>query len=129
MKSDFDESQGVNENAYAQQVEREINFFRQREPPPSRGRRGPNPNSKSPTPDRCSVFQRCLIQENEPITLDAYHVHALLVKAIKGLLLLTILILLVRARSVVGRAVTALRARLLSVVRWVVVNETTNCCF
>lgn len=118
MRSDFDESQGVDENAYAQQVEREINFFGNVNRPQVAGDGAPI-RIKVPNAGQIFRFSKVLVQEHEPITLEAYHVHGLLVKAIKGLFVLMVLILLFRSRSSVVRAVTTLRASLLSAVRWI----------
>jgi hypothetical protein len=109
MKSDFDESQGVNENAYAQQVEREINFFGSVNRPQASGDAA-QIRIKVPNAGQVFRFSKVLIQENEPITLDAYHIHGLIVKTVKGLLFLGIILLLFRARTVAVRALSGLRA-------------------
>jgi hypothetical protein len=109
MKSDFDESQGVNENAYAQQVEREINFFGSVNRPQAAGDAA-QIRIKVPNAGQVFRFSKVLIQENEPITLDAYHIHGLIVKTVKGLLFLGIILLLFRARTVAVRALSGLRA-------------------
>ncbi len=109
MKSDFDESQGVNETAYAQQIEREINFFGNVNRPQSSGDAAAI-RIKVPNAGQIYRFSKVLVQENEAITLDTYHIHAFLVKTIKWVLFLGILLLLVRARTVAVRCLTALRA-------------------
>jgi len=77
MKSDFDESQGVNEDAFAQQVEREVQFFSNMNQPtnfsnPVDGKAGLAPiRIKVPNSGQIVRFSKVLIQENEPVDLTA----------------------------------------------------------
>ncbi|MBL0350281.1 MAG: hypothetical protein IPP68_07900 [Elusimicrobia bacterium] len=99
LKSEFDESQGINEDAFAQQVEREINFF-------SNVNRSPGGGDATGTPLRIKVpnagqiyrFSKVLVQENEPMTLGALHLHGAVIPLVKLLLVLGILLALFRLR-------------------------------
>lgn len=109
MWSDFDESQGVNETSYAQQVEREINFFGNVNRPQTTGDAA-QIRIKVPNAGQVYRFSKVLVQENEAITLDAYHIQGIIVKAIKGLVFLGLFLLLFRARSLVLKVWPALRS-------------------
>ncbi|MBK8576113.1 MAG: hypothetical protein IPN90_10740 [Elusimicrobia bacterium] len=111
MKSDFDESQGVNETAYAQQVEREINFFSNVNRPQAAGETAAI-RIRVPNAGQVFRFSKVLVQENEPITLDVTQVNSVIVKTVKGVLFLGVLVLLFRARPLAVRFLKALRADL-----------------
>ena len=106
MRSDFDESQGINETAYARQVEREINFFGNVNRPQASGEAA-QIRIKVPNAGQVYRFSKVLVQENEPITVDAYHIQAPLVITVQGVVFLGVILLLFRAR---GLALKCLRA-------------------
>ena len=109
MKSDFDESQGINETAYAQQVEREINFFGNVNRPGASGDTA-QIRIKIPNAGQVYRFSKALVQENEPVTLEAYHVQGFLVKTIQGLIFLGAAVMLFRARRTAIRGLATARA-------------------
>ena len=90
-------------------MEREINFFGSVNRPQAAGDAA-QIRIKVPNAGQVFRFSKVLIQENEPMTLDAYHIHGLIVKTVKGLLFLGVLLLLFRARAVFLRALSALHA-------------------
>lgn len=99
LKSEFDESQGINEDAFAQQVEREINFFSNVNRAPATGEAAGTPlRIKVPNAGQVYRFSKVLVQENEPMTLGALHLHGALIPLIKLLLGLWILWTLYRSR-------------------------------
>jgi hypothetical protein len=108
MKSDFDESQGINETAYAQQVEREINFFSNVNRPQNAAGTGDAAPLRIKVPNAGQVyrFSKVLLQENEPVTLVVHHAHSGLVKTLKGLGILVILLIFFR---VIPRTLRSLR--------------------
>jgi hypothetical protein len=109
MKSDFDESQGITETAYAQQVEREINFFSNVNRPQNTGGIGDGAPLRIQVPNAGQVyrFSKVLVQENEPVNLHVTHAHSALVKGLKGLGIFVLLFFFFR---VIPRALRSLRA-------------------
>jgi hypothetical protein len=94
FRSDFDESQNISEDLYAQQVERELNFFsdvnRQQGPGVASPETGTLPiRIKVPNAGQIFRFSKLLVQENEPVTLRAWNLHRALVTLLKlGVLVL-----------------------------------------
>ena len=77
VRSDFDESQNISEDLYAQQVERELNFFSDVNSRQVAGTDAPAEGSlpirlKVPNAGQIFRFSKLLVQENEPVTLNAW---------------------------------------------------------
>ncbi|MBK6881063.1 MAG: hypothetical protein IPN65_07145 [Elusimicrobia bacterium] len=110
FRSDFDESQNISEDLYAQQVERELNFFsdvnRQQVAGASAPEAGTLPiRLKVPNAGQIFRFSKLLVQENEPVALNAWNLH----RAVVSLLKLGVVLLLLGGLYRLGR--TALRRR------------------
>lgn len=88
FRSDFDESQNISEDLYAQQVERELTFFSDVNRQQGAGVASPEAGTlpiriKVPNAGQIFRFSKLLVQENEPVTLRAWNLHRALVTLLK----------------------------------------------